>query len=229
MKTDIQIHQDVVAELGWDPRVNEKELGVAVKGGVFTLTGSVPSYAEKWAAETAIERVVGVKAVANDVVVLLPSAFATSDTQIAHRVADSLAWDIQVPDDKIKAAVTNAWVTLTGTVECSYQRDAAARAVRNLAGIRGVTNNIAVAAKRVSADAVSRNIKSALERRADHMAANITVETHDGVVTLKGTVPSYADRESPRRRRGSPAASRWSETSWPSARRGFSRHRAPLG
>jgi len=194
MRTDLQIHGDVAAELAWDPRINEKELGVAVKGGVVTLTGSVRSFAEKWSAETAVERVAGVRAVANDIAVLVPSAFSTSDTQIAHRVADSLAWDIQVPDDRIKASVTNSWVTLDGTVEWSYQRDAAARAVRNLSGIRGVTNNITVVANRLSADDVSRNIKAALERRADRMATNITVEARDGVVTLKGTVPTFSDR-----------------------------------
>src|ERR1051325_1580760 len=194
MKTDMQIHSDVVAELAWDPRVNERELGIAVKGGVVTLTGSVPSYAEKWAAETAVERVIGVKAVANDIAVLVPSVHATSDTQLAHRVVDSLAWDIQVPDDKIKASVTNGWVTLEGKVEWPYQRDAAARCVRNLSGIRGATNNITVASRTVAPSEVSRNIKAALQRRADRMASNIVVEARDGVVTLKGSVPTFSDR-----------------------------------
>lgn len=194
MKTDIQLHKDVIAELTWDPRVNHKEIGVATKDGVVTITGSVASYAEKWAAERAVERVAGVKVVANDLTVNVPSAFTHSDTEIAHKVVDAFAWDIQVPDDKIKTAVTNGWVTLEGDVEWKFQRDAAAAAVRNLAGVRGVTNNIKVTPRRVSPYDVSRSIKDALERRADRTAEHITIQTQGGIVTLKGSVPSFGDR-----------------------------------
>lgn len=194
MKTDIELHKDVVAELTWDPRVSEKEIGVAVKGGVVTLTGSVKSYAEKWAAERAVEGVAGVKAIANDVTVNLPSAFTHTDTEIAHKAVDALKWDIQVPDDKVKVTVTNGWLALEGDVEWRYQREAAANAVRFLAGVRGVANNIKVTPKQVSTYEVSKSIKAALERRADRTAERIDVLTRDGVVTLKGTVPSYADR-----------------------------------
>ena len=117
MKSDIEVHKDVLSELTWDPRVKEKEIGVSARNGVVTLTGSVESLAEKVAAEHAAERVAGVKAVANEVAVTIPSAFNRSDTEIAHKVVDSLAWDIQVPKDKIKSKVSNGWVTLEGEVE----------------------------------------------------------------------------------------------------------------
>jgi osmotically-inducible protein OsmY len=194
MKTNLQLHNDVVAELAWDPRVSEKEIAVAMMDGVVTLRGAVPSYAEKWAAERAAERVAGVKSVANELVVAVPSGFARSDTEIAHAVVDALAWDVQVPDAKVKSTVTNGWVTLEGNVEWRYERDAAERTVRNLAGVRGVMNNISVTPKRVSSYDVSRSIKEALERRAERTADRITIETADGVVTLKGTVPSFGDR-----------------------------------
>jgi osmotically-inducible protein OsmY len=194
MKTDIELHKDVVAELTWDPRVSEKEIGVAVKDGVVTLTGSVTTFAEKWAAERAVEGVVGVKAIANDVTVNLSSAFSHTDTEIAHKAVDALKWDIQVPNEKVKVTVTNGWVALEGDVEWHYQRDAAARAVRFLAGVRGVSNNIKVTPKQVSTYEVNKSIKAALERRADRTAERIDVSTHDGVVTLKGTVSSYGDR-----------------------------------
>lgn len=194
MKTDIQLHKDVLAELTWDPRVNHKEMGIAAKDGVVTLAGAVASYAEKWAAERAVERVAGVKVVANDLAVNVPSAFKRSDSDIAHKVVDAFAWDIQVPDNKIKTAVTNGWVTLEGDVDWKFQHDAAAEAVRNLAGVRGVTNNIKVTPRRVSPYDVSRSIKDALERRADRTAKHIIVQTRGSVVTLKGSVPSFGDR-----------------------------------
>jgi len=194
MKSDMQLHKDVLAELTWDPRVAHKEIAIAAKDGVVTLTGSVPSFAEKWAAERAVEKVAGVKVVANELTVSVPTPYFHSDTEIAHKVVDVFAWDIQVPDDKIKTVVTNGWVTLEGEVEWKFQRDAAAKAVRNLAGVRGVTNNITMMPKSASPLDVSRSIKDALERRADVTAEHITVQTRGSVVTLKGNVPTFADR-----------------------------------
>jgi VCBS repeat-containing protein len=194
MKNNIQLHSDVRMELAWDPRVDDREIDVAVTDGIATLTGSVPSYADKVAAERATERVSGVTAVANDLTVVVPGIHQRSDTDIAQAVVDALVWDVQVPDTKIKAAVTNGWITLDGDVEWRYQRDAAARAVRNLAGVRGVTNHITISAKRVSSQDVSKSIKAALERRADRTAERINVETIGGVVTLTGNVPSFGDR-----------------------------------
>ena len=194
MKNNIQLQTDVIAELAWDPRVNDKEIRVTASDGVETLTGSAPSYADKWAAERASERDAGVRTVANDLAVAVPVPFRRSDTDIARAVVDALTWDVQVPDTKIKSAVSNGWVTLEGNVEWRYQSDAAARAVRNLAGVRGVTNNITISAKRVSSSDVSRSIKEALERRADRTAEHISVETSGGVVTLTGSVPSFGDR-----------------------------------
>jgi osmotically-inducible protein OsmY len=194
MKTDMQLHKDVLAELTWDPRVAHKEIAVAAKGGVVTLSGSVPSFAEQIAAEQAVERVNGVKAVANDLTVSVPTAYFHSDAEIAHKVVDAFAWDIRVPDDKIKAAVSNGWVSLEGEVEWKFQRDAAAKAVRNLAGVCGVTNNIRILPRSVSPYDVSRSIKAALERRADCTAEHITVQTKGSVVTLTGSVPTFGDR-----------------------------------
>lgn len=194
MKTDMQLHTDVLAELAWDPRVNEKEIGVAVKDGVVTLTGSVANYADKWSSERAVERVADVRAVANDLKVNIPATASHSDTEIAHQVVEALAWDIRVPNDKIQSAVTNGWVTMTGSAEWGYQREAAERAVRNLVGVRGVTNSIKVTPRSTSASDVSVKIKTALERRADRTAEHINVETFDGIVTLKGSVPSFSER-----------------------------------
>ena len=194
MKNSVKVEADVRAELAWDPCVDDREIRVASTDGVVTLTGSVPSFADKWGAVRAAERVTGVQAVANDLDVAVPVAYRRPDTDIAQAVVHALEWDVQVPDAKIKASVTDGWIRLDGDVEWRFQREAAARAVRNLAGVRGVTNNITVMARRAASHDVSNGIREALERRADRVARRIDVETIDGVVTLKGSVPSFGDR-----------------------------------
>lgn len=193
MKSDMELQTDVMDELRWDPQIKEKEIGVAVKDGVVTLSGSVPSYAERWAVERAVEHIVGVKVVANEIEVKLPTAHQRSDSDIAHQIVDAFRWDVQVPDEHVTAKVTRGWVTLDGDVDWAFQREAAAYAVRNLTGVRGVTNLIRVKTPISSYD-VSLKIKDALRRRADRDAEKIHVEASGDVVTLKGTVSSFAER-----------------------------------
>lgn len=193
MKSDMELQTDVMDELRWDPQIKEKEIGVAVKDGVVTLSGSVPSYAERWAVERAVEHIVGVRVVANEIEVKLPTAHQRSDSDIAHQIVDAFRWDVQVPDEHVTAKVTRGWVTLDGDVDWAFQREAAAYAVRNLTGVRGVTNLIRVKTPISSYD-VSLKIKDALRRRADRDAEKIHVEASGDVVTLKGTVSSFAER-----------------------------------
>lgn len=195
MKSDLQLQRDVLEELKFEPSIRESEIGVAAKDGVVTLSGSVDSYAEKIAAERAAERVGGVKAVADEVIVQLPGMHTRSDTEIAHAVVNALRWDIQVPDQHIKAAVEDGWIHLEGEVEWQYQKWAAEGAIRNLTGVKGVTNLIKVKPSKVSTYEVSEKIKSTLRRHAENDADRIKIEAKDGLVTLRGTVSSFAERQ----------------------------------
>ena len=194
MKTDLQLQRDVLDELKFEPSIRESEIGVAVKAGVVTLTGSVDSYSEKFSAERTAERVGGVKAVAEDIKVKLPGSYERSDTDIAHALVNALRWDTQVPDDRIKVAVKDGWIDLKGTVEWQFQKRAAEGAVRNLMGVKGVTNLITVKPKTVSTGEVGQKIKDSLRRHAERDADKITIEARDGRVTLRGTVSSFAER-----------------------------------
>ena len=194
MKTDSQLLRDAQDQLRWEPSVRDEEIGVAAKDGVLTLSGHVPSYADKYAAVRAVERVVGVKAVADEIAVKLPSGYARTDTELAHEAVNALKWDVQVPDERIRVTVRRGWITLESDVEWQYQRTAAERAVRNLTGVQGVIDSVAVKPKHVSELDVSQKIKDALRRSADQEADRISVETHDGSVTLKGTVRTFTER-----------------------------------
>ena len=195
-KSDTQIQKEVLRELAWDPRVEETEVGVSVDDGTVTLTGTVTSWAKRMAAQEAAHRVAGVLDVANDVQVKLPGGLVRSDTEIAQAVRQALEWDVLVPDTRIQSTVSSGWVTLTGTVDTVSEREDAERAVRNLTGVRGVVNRIAVEQPKVPPERIRGAIEGALERRAEREARRIDVNVSaDGEVTLTGRVHSWPERE----------------------------------
>ena len=193
MKTDLQLHRDVVEELRWDPQINEAEIGVSVKGGVVTLSGTVETFAQKSAAERAVERVAGVRAVVEELHVRPTTEHQHGDTDIAHAAVNALSRNIEIPAKKITVKVEGGWITLTGVVDWNYQRLAAEFAVRYLAGVKGLLNLIEVKPA-ISPAEVKSKIEAALKRNAELDAERIIVDTADGKVTLKGNVRSWTER-----------------------------------
>ena len=193
MKSDAQLKKDVQAELEWDAAINPTQVGVLVKDGVVTLTGHLDSYAEKYAAERAAQRVQGVKGVAVELDVRLGTSAKRTDAELAAAAESALKWHALVPEDRIKVMVEKGWVTLSGEVDWDYQRMHAVKAVRPLTGIIGVSNNISVKPQVTPAN-ITQRIQGALERQADREAKNIEVMVSGSTVTLKGTVHSWAER-----------------------------------
>lgn len=192
--TDKELKQHVQNALDWEPGLDAKDIGISVETGVITLRGNVSSYAEKMTAERVTLRVYGVKAVANDLAVHLPHEFVRTDTDIAQAVVSALNWNTNVPNDRVSVAVTNGWITLTGTLDWYYQKHAAARTVRDLMGVKGVTDNILVRPHVETAD-IRDKIEAAFKRSAEVDARRISVVAEDGKVILAGNVRSWAERD----------------------------------
>lgn len=192
VRSDDEIRNSVLMELKWDPKVTSDDIGVAVKDGVVTLTGFVPSYWEKSAAEKASKRVYGVKAVANDIEVKLLSS--RTDPEIARDIVHELESHISIPANKIKATVRNGWVILEGNVDWQYQKLLAESAAKKIRGVIDVANNIEVKPV-VSPTDIKSKIEEALRRSAELDARRITVETDGGTVKLHGSVRAWAERE----------------------------------
>lgn len=194
MKTDAQIQRDVLAELKWEPSVNAAKIGVEVRDGIVTLAGHVDSYAEKWDAERASQRVSGVKALATEIDVALPGSSKRNDADIARSAESALEWTTFLPKDSVKIMVEGGWITLTGEVSWEYQRQSASAAVRYLMGVTGVSNQITIQPK-VTAAAVKSDIEAALKRHAQADAQKILVSVSGGDVTLTGKVPTWSERD----------------------------------
>ena len=193
MKDDHQLKTDVLAELAWEPSISADHIGVTAKDGVVTLSGHVTTYWQKHAAETAAGRVKGVKAIAEEIEVQLPVHIMHGDDEIAAAGLNRLAWDVSVPNDAVKVKVEKGHMTLTGTVDHFYQKDAAAWDVRPLMGVTGVTNQIKVK-PRPDSLTISEDIRHALHR-SWFFDDNIHVSETGGKVHLTGTVESWHDRE----------------------------------
>ena len=193
-KTDDALAHDVRAALDWTPSVASANVHVEAKDGVVTLSGAVPSHAMRAAAERQVERVSGVRAVVQHLEVRVPEYHARDDAAIAGAAADALHWDVEVPDGRVRASVSNGVVTLGGQVDSRYQADAAERAVQSLTGVTGVTNHIRVLPAASAAD-VRQRITATLERGAGPELDRVTIEANDGTVTLRGSVHSWSARE----------------------------------
>ncbi|CAG9165990.1 hypothetical protein LMG23992_00660 [Cupriavidus laharis] len=191
MKTDLQLKKEVLDELDWDPSLDAAAIGVEVNEGVVTLSGHLPSYAEKLAAERAAEKVSGVRGVVVNLEVR--PASVPSDEAIANAARDALQWHVHLPPDAVKLRVEKGWITLAGEVEWGYQRKVAERTVSHLRGVTGVTNLIKMHARVAPADVVER-IEAALRRHAEREARHISISMKDGTVTLSGHVGTRAER-----------------------------------
>jgi osmotically-inducible protein OsmY len=191
---NISLRRDVEDELEWEPSIHAAEIGVAVCDGVVSLTGFVPSFAEKLRATKVAQRVRGVQAVANDLELRLPGTDQRIDSDIARAAVAALAGRTLVPDGRIKVSVSNGWVYLDGDVEWQYQKRAAVDAVHSLIGVKGVIEKISIKPEASSSEVISR-IEAALRRSAELDAHQVRVESHDGKVTLIGQLHSWSQRE----------------------------------
>lgn len=192
--TDHHLKTAIDDELGWAPSVDADHVGVSVTDGAVTLAGEVRSYPEKSAAVKAAFRVRGVTAVADELVVKHAYG-ARADADIARDASAALTGSATLGKDPVKATVHGHRITLTGSVDWNYQRDAAERAVSSLPGVTGIDNTITItpAQRFVAAEATSR-ITNALVRNAQVDARNVHVTVAGSEIHLNGVVHSWSER-----------------------------------
>jgi osmotically-inducible protein OsmY len=192
MITDHKLKVAAIAELDWEPSIEAYHIGVAVEASVVTLTGYVKSYLQKSQAERAVGRISGVKGLAEELEVRLPGHMRKGDDEIAQAALHRLSSDIAIPKDAVRVKVQKGWVTLSGEVGLHFQKEAAGREVRSLAGVTSVSNNVTVKAQPNTAK-ISEDVRHALHRTY-FTDENVKVTATGGKVRLTGHVPSWYDR-----------------------------------
>jgi osmotically-inducible protein OsmY len=195
MKTNEELQRDVQNAIKWEPLLNAAEIGVTVKDGVVTLSGSVDNYSKKSEAETAAKNVAGVKVVVENIELRFHNNWTKKDDgEIAAEIITAFKWNWKVQADTIKVKVEKGWVTLEGTAYWNYQREAAYETVKKLAGVTGVVNNVTI--KPFSEDEVEKkDIEDALKRNWSINDETIDVTVAQHKVTLNGEVDSWYQKD----------------------------------
>jgi osmotically-inducible protein OsmY len=194
MKSNEDLQRDVQNAIKWEPLLHAAEIGVTAINGVVTLTGTVDSYAKKYEAEEAAKKVSGLKALVEKIEIKFSSTWKKNDTELANEILNSLKWNWEIPSENIVVKVENGWVRLNGEVRWNYQREAAKKAVKELSGVLGVTNDIKLSAE--AHDAIEKkDIQDAFTRNWSIGEKNIKVNVLNDNVTLTGTVESYYQRD----------------------------------
>lgn len=193
MRKEHELQRAVLEQLDFDPAVNSSHIGVAVRDGVVTLSGHVPSYGDKARAEVAAGLVKGVKAVVDELTVELPGHCETPDEIVARRAYERLATNRHVPVDRIHLSVHEGTVTMRGDVDWEFQRAAAVADLQQLNCIKGVRNEVTIKPP-IDAVVVSDTIRDALARLGLNSGDNIEVLAKGSDIALTGRVTSWQER-----------------------------------
>lgn len=194
MRSNEELQKDILDAIKWEPLLHAAEIGVTVKDGIVTLTGEVDSYAKKLEAEVATKNVAGVKAIVEKIDVKFGSANSHDDAHIASGIVQSLNWNWAIPNDKVKVKVEDGWVTLQGDLSNTYQKEEANNTIKNLVGVKGITNNISINPESIN-PARLQDINQALARNWSINSDDIDVNVMGNKVQLTGTVKSMYQRE----------------------------------
>ncbi len=194
MKSNAELQTDVQNAIKWEPLLNAAEIGVTAKDGVVSLSGVVDSYAKKMEAENAAKKVLGVKAIVENIAVKFHNSWTKTDLEIANEVLSALKSNMSVPKDKVNVKVEDGWVTLEGELPWNYQKEAAKSAVHFLAGVKGVNNGIKIRSE--SHDVIEKvDVENAIGRSWSVDDSDINVSVSGTTVTLSGTVASWYQRD----------------------------------
>ena len=171
--------------------MDSEAIEVSAASGLVTLRGTVASLRLKRAGSGAAARVRGVIRVANELQVQMLDKDRRDDEDLRGDVLEALMLDVSVPAT-VDAQARDGFITLTGTAQWHYQREAAEFRTVNVPGVAGIDNAIGLTRTpnvREAKDAIS----GAFRRNAALEASVLSVETFpEGLVVLSDAVSCWA-------------------------------------
>jgi osmotically-inducible protein OsmY len=192
-----EIKRNVVDQLYWDTRIDASDVGVKVDRNKVELTGTVPNYGARYAAEFDTRQIPGVKEVDNNISVLYPSTIEIPvDEDIRERVKNMLAWNPSIDSSKIEISVISGQVRLEGSVDSYWKKLRAEDITTQVAGVVSVENLLSIVpSEQFSDEVIADSIMNSLERSGAVNAEDIDVRVEKGIVTLSGSIPDHMSRE----------------------------------
>jgi len=118
-----------------------------------------------------------------------------SDREIEEKATNALCSDPRVDPGEITLSVTNGVVHLAGVVDSAAEKRAAQEDIRAAVEVERIVDQLELRNFISRSDEELRQaVRQALIRDISVDARPIIVDTREGVVTLKGSVSSFAQR-----------------------------------
>jgi osmotically-inducible protein OsmY len=195
--SDDKIKQLIIDQLYWDSRVDDpSNISVEFSKGKATLSGAVRSFPALQAAVLSVSEISGVSKVENQLKVENhPEAERQPDEEIHRNIRTGLSWNPGIDEKDIDASVENGHVSLAGTVDAFWKKQAVEDLITNVGGVFSVSNRIDVAPQEDIIDnSLAESVIAALDRNVGVDAGAMEVTVKDKVVTLSGNVSSLLER-----------------------------------
>jgi osmotically-inducible protein OsmY len=145
-RSDADIAQAVRHTLEWDVTVPDKQIHSTVSQGVVTLEGTVAGWSQRVDAERAVERLTGVKRVANEIKIEPELRATISDVRGA--VETALERHAAREASRIDLTLgSGGTVEAVGIVHSLREKQAVLGAIRGTRGVREVSDHLSVESK----------------------------------------------------------------------------------
>lgn len=184
--------------------VLEDKVTVEAKDGVATLKGIVADSDEKTLAEDTVREVPGVVGV-NDDITVQPDRWEQSDNWINLRIHTTLLMRANVSTRNTRVDVKEGAVTLTGTADSLAQKELTEAYVKDIEGVKSVTNNLVVkdqsdqnsesSGEEIDDASITAQVKYQLLANRATSAVHTKVTTSKGVVEVSGPAANDAEKD----------------------------------